>query len=237
MHRPLVGVTPLYDEARESDWMLPGYLEGVIEAGGLPVMLPLTADPELLEQLAETVDGVLLTGGHDVSPALYGQSPISACGACCPARDEMERLLLSLLWERDKPILGICRGIQFLNAALGGTLYQDLPSQRPSAVEHHQRPPYDRPVHTVTLAPHSPLRELLGQETIAVNSYHHQAVQKLSPALCPMAWSPDGLIEAVWAPERRWIWAVQWHPEFAFRTDANSRAIFRRFAEAMQEER
>ena len=78
MRRPLVGVTPLYDEARKSDWMLPGYLEGVIEAGGLPVMLPLTADLELLEQLAETVDGVLLTGGHDVSPALYGQSPLSA---------------------------------------------------------------------------------------------------------------------------------------------------------------
>ena len=237
MRRPLVGVTPLYDEARKSDWMLPGYLEGVMEAGGLPVMLPLTADLELLEQLAETVDGVLLTGGHDVSPALYGQSPLSACGTCCPARDEMERLLLPLLWAQDKPILGICRGIQFLNVALGGTLYQDLPSQHPSAVEHHQRPPYDRPVHTVTLAPHSPLGALLSQETITVNSYHHQAIQTLSPALRPMAWSPDGLIEAVWAPERRWVWAVQWHPEFAFRTDANSRAIFRRFVEAMHQER
>ncbi len=237
MDRPLVGVTPLYDEARESNWMLPGYLEGVMEAGGLPVMLPLTAKPELLEQLADTVDGVLLTGGHDVSPALYGQSPLPACGTCCPARDEMERRLFPLLWAQGKPILGICRGIQFLNVALGGTLYQDLPSQHPSAVEHHQQPPYGRPVHTVTLAPHSPLDALLGQETIAVNSYHHQAIQTLSPALRPMAWSPDGLVEAVWAPERRWVWAVQWHPEFAFRTDANSRAIFRCFVEAMREDR
>ena len=167
MDRPLVGVIPLYDEARESDWMVPGYLEGVMEAGGLPVMLPLTAEPELLRQIADTVDGVLFTGGHDVSPALYGEEALPVCGACCPARDEMERQLFSLLWAQDKPMLGICRGLQLFNALLGGTLYQDLPAQHPSAVEHHQTPPYDRPVHTVSLTAHSPLYALLGREALS----------------------------------------------------------------------
>lgn len=141
----------------------------------------------------------------------------------------MEQELLEFILSLDKPILGICRGIQLLNAALGGTLYQDLPDEHPSDVEHHQKPPYDVPIHTVQLAKDSPLCQLLHKTELSVNSYHHQAIKELSPKLKPMAYSPDGLIEAVWLPSARFVWAIQWHPEFDFHTNPNSQQIFEEF--------
>lgn len=232
MKKPVIGITPLVDAARESLWMVPGYMEGVACAGGMPVMLPLTKDPDEIRQIAGLCDGFLFTGGQDVSPALYGEDRLPQCGETSPARDEMERLLLSEILSADKPFLGICRGIQFLNAALGGTLYQDLPAQRPSDIEHHQKPPYDVPVHTVRIEKNSPLSELLRAEALAVNSYHHQAVRALAPGLSVMAVSEDGLAEAVCLPEKKFVWAVQWHPEFAYKTDPNCRKIFEAFVAA-----
>lgn len=236
MRKPLIGVVPLVDRERESYWMIPGYLEGVRQAGGIPVMLPLTSDRAELEQLVAELDGFLLTGGQDISPDLYGQTPAPTCGERCLPRDEMEGGLLPLALKRDRPVLGICRGIQFLNAALGGTLYQDLPTEHPSEVEHHQRPPYDVGVHRVELVPGSPLQSLLGKERLMVNSYHHQAIRTLAPALQPMAYSEDRLVEAVWAPARRFVWGVQWHPEFSYRNNSDSRQIFARFVRAAQPE-
>ena len=151
MERAMIGVIPLYDFAKSSYWMLPGYLEGLMEAGGLPVVLPLTADGAMLTQIADQCSGFLFTGGQDVTPEIYGAAALPCCGERCPARDEMEQALLPLILERDKPLLGICRGIQILNAALGGTLYQDLPEQHPSEVTHRQAPPYDLPAHEVEL--------------------------------------------------------------------------------------
>lgn len=230
--KPIIGVMPLWDDGRDSLWMLPGYLDGLRQAGALPVIFPFTADPEELRQLADLCAGFLLTGGHDVSPALYGEEPMEDLVSCCGKRDEMEAAVLRRALEEDKPVLGICRGIQLINALLGGTLYQDLPRQHPSPVPHCQRPPYHLPAHEVAVLPDTPLGELLGVETLAVNSYHHQAIRDLAPGLRPMAAAPDGLVEAVWRPDSRFLWAVQWHPEFAWRTDAASRAIFARFIQA-----
>lgn len=232
MKRPLIGVVPLVDTEKESYWMLPGYMKGIEQAGGVPVMLPLTSDGEALGQLADALDGFLFTGGQDVSPSVYHAPRSELCGECCPMRDGMETLLLSLALERDKPVLGICRGIQFINAALGGSLYQDLPAEHPSGVRHHQSPPYDRPAHTVSLTADTPLRRLLEKDVLSVNSYHHQAVKALAPKLRPMAYSEDGLVEAVWLPTARFVWAVQWHPEFSYLTDADSRKILGHFVEA-----
>ena len=230
--KPLIGLIPLVDDKLKSLWMLPGYMDGISQAGGIPVMLPLTEDPSDLEQLCAACDGFLLTGGHDVSPSVYGEEKLPVCGVCSEARDRMERLVLEYALRDDKPVLGICRGHQLLNALLGGTLYQDLPSQHPSAVEHHQQPPYDAPIHTVSILPGTPLRELLERDTLPVNSYHHQAVKALSPQLKPMAVADDGLVEAAYLPGRRFVWSVQWHPEFAFRTDAASAAILSAFVNA-----
>lgn len=228
----VIGLIPLVDDGRDSLWMLPGYMEGVARAGGLPLMLPLTDDAAALDQLSALCDGFLLTGGHDVSPTLYGEQPLPECGDTSPQRDAMELGLLDRAMALDKPVLGICRGIQFVNAALGGTLWQDLPSQHPSEVCHRQSPPYDAPAHNVTLLPDTPLSRLLDADTLAVNSYHHQAIRDLAAPLEPMALAPDGLIEAVWHPGRRFLWAVQWHPEFSFRSDAAARAVFRAFVSA-----
>lgn len=230
-HLPVIGVVPLVDDERESYWMLPGYFGGVQQAGGLPIMLPLTHSEDALRQLAAQCDGFLFTGGHDVSPAVYGAETSPLCGACCPERDAMEQALLTIALEAGKPVLGICRGIQFINAALGGTLYQHLPAEFPSTTEHHQSPPYDRPVHTVRLTPGAPLQKLLGCDTLAVNSYHHQAVRTLAPSLRPMAVSEDGLVEGVYLPTARFVWGVQWHPEFSYRIDEASRKIFSAFLE------
>lgn len=232
MKKPIIGVVPLVDEERESFWMLPGYFEGIEEAGGIPVMLPLTDDPEAVARLAETCDGVLLTGGHDVSPEVYGETPREVCGACCPARDRMERLLLAEALQRDLPVLGICRGIQFLNAALGGTLWQDLPVDYPSEVNHHQTGAYEAPIHTVRLLPGTPLADLLGKDVLPVNSYHHQAIHTLAPGLVAMATAPDGIVEAVYEPGKRFVWAVQWHPEFSWKVNEDSRKIFAAFVGA-----
>lgn len=235
MKKPMIGILPLVDVQRESYWMLPGYMRGVEEAGGLPVMLPLTADRAELEQMADSFDGFLFTGGHDVSPALYGQAATDLCQEVCPARDDMEKVLFPLVFQRNKAALGICRGIQLMNAVLGGTLYQDLPALRPSAVPHHQPPPYHLPSHPVSLS--GPLARLLGTDSIPVNSCHHQGIDVLAPAMTPMALAEDGLVEAAYAPEKDYIWAVQWHPEFSCEADEYSRRIFRSFVLAARDGR
>lgn len=232
---PVVGVTPLWDAEKQSLWMLPGYLDGLRQAGCLPMILPLTREPEEIDQILAMVDGILLTGGQDVSPELYGEAP-ALTGEVCEMRDAMEQLLLKKAMVLDKPVLGICRGIQFINVALGGSLYQDIPSQHPSAVEHHQSPPCDKPSHAVTLVQGSPLQSLLGQQKLLVNSYHHQAVRRLADGLEVMARSEDDLVEAVWKPDQKFLWAVQWHPEFSFRTEESSRRIFAAFAGAMRQD-
>lgn len=230
--KPLVGVMPLWDDEKESIWMLPGYLDGIAEAGATPIIFPMTVDPEEIDRLVDMCDGFLMTGGHDVTPLIYGEAALEGKVSCCSIRDKMERLVLEKVMDVDKPLLGICRGIQFINAAMGGSLYQDLPSQRPSSVEHHQTPPYDVPVHKVTLIKDTPLYACLGSETLSVNSYHHQAVKDLAPDLEVMAESEDGLIEAVYRPGSKFLWAVQWHPEFSHKTDEYSKKIFRAFVEA-----
>lgn len=232
MRRPMIGVVPLIDEEKESYWMLPGYMTGIETAGGLPVMLPLALDEEEIMQLAESMDGFLFTGGQDVSPSLYGEERKSTCGLPCLLRDEMESRLLRQVLKRDKPFLGICRGIQFVNAALGGSLYQDLPTEHPSALEHHQAPPYDIPVHEVTLVEKTPLAALLGKDRLSVNSYHHQAVRKLAPQAAAMAYAADGLVEALYLPEKSFAWALQWHPEFSYLVNEDSRKIFEAFVKA-----
>ena len=232
MKKPLIGILPLVDMQRDSYWMLPGYMNGIVQAGGIPLMLPLTSDEQILQQLVSQLDGFLFTGGQDVSPARYAETASSLCGECCVQRDAMETLIFHMAYACGKPMLGICRGIQFFNVVFGGTLYQDLPTEHPSNTEHHQQPPYDLPIHAVSLVNDSPLHALLGQDTLMVNSYHHQAIKQLAPNLQPMAISEDGLIEAVCVPDKKFIWAVQWHPEFSYHCDENSRKILQHFVNA-----
>ena len=225
---------PLWDEERESIWILPGYMDGTAQAGATPFIFPFSCDREELARLVCMCDGILFTGGQDVSPKIYHELPMDGLISCCEKRDEMETIVLRAALENDKSVLGICRGIQFINAALGGTLYQDIPTQHPSEVEHHQHPPYHIPVHSVKILEDSPLYDCLQVGELPVNSYHHQAVRVVSPALKVMAAASDGLVEAVYKPDQRFLWAVQWHPEFSCLTDESSRKIFRAFVTSME---
>lgn len=232
---PLIGVVPLVDYGRESLWMLPGYFDAVLEAGGVPVMLPLTDDRDVQARALDAVDGLIVTGGQDVDPARYGEKDpglVALCGELCPERDAMEALLVQEALERDLPLLGICRGLQALNAILGGTLWQDLPQQRPSKVEHHGKAPYENPVHVVDVLAETPLAACVGEGKLPVNSFHHQALRDVAPGLEVMAEAPDGVVEAVWRPASRFCWALQWHPEFSHTVDEPSRKIFSAFVEA-----
>lgn len=210
---PIIGVTPLWDSERKSLWMLPDYMDGIKAAGGVPVVLPIDISEDVADRIIETCDGFLFTGGQDVGS--------------CPERDNPETLLLSKALKADKPILGICRGLQFLNVFLGGTLWQDLPSEHPSEIVHRQAKPYGIPTHTVTLS--GELKALLDKDILEVNTLHHQAIKDLANDLTPMAVAPDGIIEAVIMKNKRFVWAVQWHPEYMFTTDKNSLALFSHF--------
>lgn len=212
----LIGVTPLWDDKLQSIWMLSEYMDAIRAAGGIPVVLPLKADKAEIRQMVSSFDGFLFTGGQDVD--------------ACPERWALESVLLDATLEADKPVFGICRGLQFINAALGGTLWQDLPTERPSDLVHRQGKPYDKPTHTVSLS--GPIQELLNKDPIPVNTLHHQAIKYLAPCLEVMAVASDGLIEAAWMPGKRFVWGVQWHPEYMFKADADSLKLFEAFIHA-----
>ena len=231
---PIIGVAPLYDDKRDRVWIVPEYMDAVTDADGAPVMLHLTQDEATLARYVQTCDGLLLTGGHDVDPAVYGAATEPECGQLCPRRDGMEALLIDAFLAADKPVFGICRGLQILNAHLGGTLYQHLPRQLPSEVEHQMQPPYDRTVHSVDVTPGTPLSEILGAGSIEVNSLHHQGVWDVAPSLAVCATAPDGLVEGLYMPGKRFVLAVQWHPEYSFKSDENCRKLFAAFLQACQ---
>ena len=195
----------------------------------------MTMEEASLKQLVETMDGFLFTSGQDVSPELYGEAKGPRCGQCLPQRDEMEIKLLEMVLGADKPMLGICRGLQLLNVAMGGKLYQHLSTERPSDVEHFQSPPYDVPAHKVRVGIGSPLHWGLGVEELNVTSYHHQGIRELAPSLTPMAWAEDGLVEAACLPTVRFAWAVQWNPELTYQTDEDSRDLFKALVKAAGE--
>lgn len=230
--RPVIGLIPLYDDEKESYWMLPGYMKVIELCGALPIMLPLTNNTEELDLLFDMVDGILLTGGHDVGTDVYGEKAVKECGITCKLRDDMEGYLLDKSLAVNKPVLGICRGIQFMNAHLGGTLYQDLPTQHKSDVEHHMTKPYDIPIHNVTVLNNTLLSKIIGAGEYAVNSYHHQAVKDLAPDIDVLATSEDGLVEAISVNGQKFAVGVQWHPEFSYEKDENSIKLIQAFIDA-----
>ena len=193
--RPVIGITPLMDTKLDSYWMLPDYMQAVQQAGGLPLMLPFQYDDESIDQMVELCDGLIFTGGEDIDPSRYHEERLPVCGESIPIRDELEIRLLRAALAAKKPVLCICRGLQLFNVVMGGTLWQDLPSQRPSEIKHSQGKPYGAAAHSVELVPGSPLLALLGQSTIGVNTRHHQAIRELAPRLAVMATTPDGLID------------------------------------------
>ena len=242
--RPLIGVTTqtlhaidgIPEGLPQSVVMNQRYYQAAAMAGAAPVLIPLLDDIEALRAVYERMDGVLIPGGVDIDPAAFGERPHDKLGRIDPARDRVEIQLAKWAVEDEKPILGLCRGLQVINVALGGTLYQDLEAEYPNAIKHDYFPNYgfdrDYLAHDVALAPGSRLEHALASQRIAVNSMHHQGIKVLAGALAPSAIAPDGLIEAVESTDDNFVVGVQWHPEVFESNDPNTEHLFSAFLAA-----
>ena len=202
------------------------YIESLARAGAGMRWVELS-DPEQAVQDALTCDGLLLPGGGDMDPKFYGQARIPACGEPNLLRDAAEPLLLRAFLAADKPVLGICRGIQIMNAVLGGDLYQDI-----KPFEHLPHNGHWAKVHTVTVRRGTLLSRILGQDTVLVNSQHHQAVDRVAPGFTLAALSEDGIVEAIEKPDARFCLGVQWHPEWLSDADPAMQGLFDAFVNA-----
>ena len=232
MTKPLVGVTLGDGERPRLHAMREEYLRSVEQAGAVPVVLP-PVDPGDVPPLLERLDGVLLSGGVDVDPVLYGQAAHPRLGKVNRRRDDFELALTREALRRDVPILAICRGHQVLNVATGGTLVQDIPSLVGRAMEHDASGPRWRRAHAVEMRSPSRLRDILGQATLSVNSFHHQAVDRIGEGLVVTARCPeDGIVEGLEMPSRRFAVAVQWHPESFWNRPHSFQRLFDAHADA-----
>lgn len=232
--RPVIGVTTGYNQEETRISLNRNFPDVMLEMGAIPMILPFTFDPQVMAELIDCCDGFLFTGGGDIDPRFFGEDPRPCCGDICPDRDRFELPLARMLHERpDKPVLGVCRGEQVLNVALGGTVMQDIPTDFGAPVIAHRQKMLARYAsHGVIVKPGSLLHRVLGDEKAEVNSLHHQAVQVCAPALEVTATAPDGVAEAVESRTHPFYLGLQWHPEIMWRTDEKSRAVFRAFIDA-----
>jgi putative glutamine amidotransferase len=213
--KPLIGVTCNYREKVSECHN--NYSTAVAKAGGIPLVLPQIADdPEVLRETLDRLGGVVIIGGADIPPGRYGEAPHPKANPVAPERDRMDFLLIDELKRRDFPTLAICYGIQALNVAYGGTLYQDIAGELPGAVKHHRDASKNEPRqwHAVRVVPGTLLHRILGVERLETNSSHHQALKEVPPTLVKSAFCvADGLVEAIEDPARRFMLGIQWHPE------------------------
>ena len=247
MHRrPTIGVTTQTLEAIPDQlplcWVMSQrYVRVLAAAGAVPWIIPLLYDDEeTLRAIYDQLDGVFLPGGVDMDPSTYREKRHPHCGRTDTARDRTELALTRWAMEDRKPLLAVCRGVQVLNVAAGGTLYQDLGAQLPGAIKHdyfpaHGRYSRDMRAHDIAIAEGSRLAEILQRTQVTVNSMHHQGINKLAPGLVATAHAPDGVIEAAEAPGEHFLLGVQWHPEDLTDCEPCMRRLFEAFVEASGE--
>lgn len=232
---PLIGITTSNYVAPATGWHFNrayvACVQAIADSGGLPVLIPVSVGEEVRRQLYERVDGILLSGGEDINPAAYGAALHPATGKTDDDRDRAEIQIARWAVAEDKPVMGICRGHQLLNVALGGTLIQDIPSQLQTTLTHDFNP-RDGLAHEVEIDPGSRLAAILGAVRLPVNSVHHQSVQQPAPEVQVVAYAPDGVIEASELPGRRFALAIQWHPEDLYRKYEAMRRLFGAFVGA-----
>ncbi|OLN27072.1 gamma-glutamyl-gamma-aminobutyrate hydrolase family protein [Desulfosporosinus metallidurans] len=233
--KPIVGITAAHCSEELKTFPRHYYVESIRNAGGIPLILPPVRTHEEATDILKLISGLLLTGGGDISPVYLKENPRRGIGECFPERDFSELLLTQLALQQDLPLLGICRGIQVLAVAAGGKIYQDIPSQYPSAMQHSQTAPRQYAWHDVAIAEESDLFRLLDKTKIGVNSLHHQAVSEIPPEFIQCALASDGIIEGIEKPGAKFCLGVQWHPESMMETEAHSKVLFRGFVEACLE--
>jgi putative glutamine amidotransferase len=229
MPAPIIGITTsvTVDTSPERAYVNASYLRAVEVAGGIPVLLPPHLSEQARDALWDRLDGVLLTGGGDIAPVRFNEPAHHTLIDVSPLRDALELDIVERAVKDGVPLLAICRGLQVVNVALGGTLYQDLPTDKPGAVAHSQQEPRDQPTHAVKVLGEGPrLASIVGMSELEVNSFHHQAIKRLGDGLRDVAWAPDGVIEAVEMEGDGFVIAVQWHPEDLVTRDPAARRLF-----------
>lgn len=239
--RPLIGIpAATYTDqeyvATPTNRFNGNYPAALAACGALPLVIPLNLPQEILHDIFQRLDGLCLPGGVDVDPAHYGEAHHPNLGQVDAARDATELTLARWALAADLPILGICRGIQLLNVAAGGSLYQHIPAQLPEAARHDYKlgeSAWERPTHRVRVQEGSVLAQALGAAAVQTNSFHHQALHRVAESFQAVAWADDGVVEGVEAPARRFVLAVQWHPEGMFSTDPYARRLFQAFVAAV----
>ncbi len=231
--KPIIGVLAEVD-LEQNTKVQNGYIRAIEESGGIPILLPYVKDTDTMERFVSLCDGFFFTGGADIDPQRYGEEPKNTCGRIQYARDELEFAVIQIVNKTSKPLLAVCRGAQLVNIALGGTLYQDIPSEINTQISHKQTEPKNSPSHDVQILKSTPLFELMKKTEMTANSFHHQAIKKLGEGLQIMAVADDGIVEAFCLSGERYLRAYQWHPERLYGTDIDNRLIFDDFIRACQ---
>lgn len=233
--RPIIGISG--SMIIDQGGMFPGYkrsyvnndyVKAVINAGGIPLIIPMNMDDEIIEAQINMVDGLILSGGHDIDPLLFNEEPHQKLGGIYPDRDRFDFLIIKKAMGKKMPILGICRGHQVINVANGGSLYQDLSLIDGCYIKHNQGELSDVKTHTISIEKNSVLNQILGDVTCC-NSFHHLAVNKVAPGFKVVARSKDGVIEAIERIEKPLVMGIQWHPEMLAGVDENMLNIFKYF--------
>ena len=239
--KPVIGVTPDFNAGDRQEWggkeptyfLRARYVRAIEELGGVPVILPLVADRSARRRLLEGVDGLLLTGsGPDLDPALYGERKRYTFPVVAKRRSSFELDLVRLAIRDHIPTLAICGGMQSMNVACGGSLYQDIPAQVDHVLQHRQTTPAVRLSHSISITPGSLLNRIVKRARMQVNSSHHQSVKAVGHALIASATAPDGIIEAIELPTHPFFLGLQWHPEFLFERHLLHRRLFQTFLRA-----
>lgn len=233
-NKPIIAVTQNVKSDGTTD-ILPQYKEALEAAGAEVFLMPYTDKPAEIINMVKGADGVLFTGGIDVDPKRYFEEKMSWCGETVDKRDVFELSVFAITTMQNKPILGICRGMQLINVALGGTPYQDIPREYITDMHHRQEEAKYDYSHEVTVIKDTPFYCLLGEERIKINSFHHQAIKNLGEGLEIMAKADDGIIEAVYSKDYKYLRAYQWHPERICQNDKNQALIFQDFIDACKE--
>ena len=239
--KPIIGVTPDFNAGDRKEWggreptyfLRARYIRAIEELGGIPLVLPLLADRVTRRHILHTLDGLLLTGsGPDLPPSLYGERQRYPFEIVSERRASFELDIVHLAKQADVPLLGICGGMQTMNVACGGSLFQDISSQISKPLQHRQRIPATNLSHTVTITSGSLLRRIVRSMSMRVNSSHHQSVNAVAPSLIASALAPDGIVEAIESPAHRFFLGIQWHPEFLFDRHPFHRRLFEAFLRA-----
>lgn len=240
--RPVIGIltsillkndTPFL--GLERSYVNHDYITAIEAAGGVPIMLPVVERDETVMRQVESVDAILLSGGYDPNPLLYGENPNRRIDFIFPEVDEHQLKAIHVASAAGKPILGICRGLQMINIAFGGTLYQDLSLIPNSYIQHQQKSRKHSAGHQVSIVGSSMLADIMGETEIVTNSFHHLAVKDVAPGFAASAFAADGVIEAIERTDRTPVMAVQWHPEMMWEKDHSMLALFTGLVDAARE--